>query len=62
MGCAAPATAARSSCSQRDAADIDAACAQIIPTDATPGAREAKVVYFIDTALNTFARVSGPPG
>ena len=39
-----------------DAADIEAACAQIIPTDDTPGAREAKVVYFIDTALNTFAR------
>jgi gluconate 2-dehydrogenase gamma chain len=39
-----------------DAADIEAACAQIIPTDETPGAREAKVVYFIDKALDTFAK------
>jgi gluconate 2-dehydrogenase gamma chain len=42
--------------SPADAADLDAACAQIIPTDDTPGAREAKVIYFIDQALNTFAR------
>ena len=42
--------------SPADATDIEAACAQIIPTDDTPGAREAKVVYFIDKALDTFAR------
>jgi hypothetical protein len=42
--------------SAADAADIEAACAQIIPTDETPGAREAKVVYFIDRALDTFAK------
>ena len=35
-------------------ADIDAMVAQIIPTDDTPGAREARCVYFIDRALNTF--------
>src|SRR5947209_162134 len=29
-------------------------CAQIIPTDDTPGAREAHTVYFIDHALATF--------
>jgi len=29
--------------------------AQIIPTDDTPGAREARVIYFIDRALATFA-------
>jgi gluconate 2-dehydrogenase gamma chain len=38
------------------AADIEAVTAQIIPTDETPGAREAHVVYFIDQALTTFAK------
>lgn len=42
--------------SPADAVDIEAACAEIIPTDDTPGAREAKVVYFIDNALGTFAK------
>lgn len=37
------------------AADIEALAAQIIPTDETPGAREAHVIYFIDRALATFA-------
>jgi gluconate 2-dehydrogenase gamma chain len=37
-----------------DAADIEAVAAQIIPTDDSPGAREAGVVYFIDRALGTF--------
>lgn len=37
-----------------EAADVDAIAAQIIPTDQTPGAREAGVVYFIDRALGTF--------
>ncbi len=41
----------------RAAADeIEAIAAQIIPTDDTPGAREAGVIYFIDHALNTFDR------
>ena len=40
--------------SAADAADIDALTAQIIPTDDTPGAREAGVVWFIDRALGTF--------
>jgi hypothetical protein len=34
--------------------------AQIIPTDETPGAREAHCVYFIDRALSTFARDNQP--
>jgi len=38
------------------AAEIDAIAARVIPTDGTPGAREAGVVYFIDRALKTFAR------
>jgi gluconate 2-dehydrogenase gamma chain len=42
--------------SAADAADIDAIAAQIIPTDETPGAREARVVYFVDKALTTFAK------
>jgi gluconate 2-dehydrogenase gamma chain len=37
-----------------EAADIEAVAAQIIPTDDTPGAREAGAVYFIDRALGTF--------
>ncbi|HET9268539.1 MAG TPA: gluconate 2-dehydrogenase subunit 3 family protein, partial [Vicinamibacterales bacterium] len=40
--------------SAADAADLDAIAAQIIPTDDTPGAREAGVVYFIDRALAGF--------
>lgn len=43
-----------------DAADIEAATAQIIPTDGTPGAREARVVYFIDKSLATFAKDQKP--
>jgi gluconate 2-dehydrogenase gamma chain len=37
-----------------EAADVEAVTAQIIPTDDTPGAREAGVVHFIDRALATF--------
>jgi gluconate 2-dehydrogenase gamma chain len=35
-------------------ADVEAISAQIIPSDGTPGAREAGVVVFIDRALATF--------
>lgn len=37
------------------AAEIEAAASRIIPTDETPGAHEAGVIYFIDKALGTFA-------
>jgi hypothetical protein len=37
-----------------DAADVEAISAQIVPSGATPGAREAHAVYFIDRALATF--------
>ena len=37
-----------------EAADIEAVTAQIVPTDDSPGAREAGVVNFIDRALATF--------
>ena len=43
-----------------DAAELEAATAQIIPTDETPGAREARVVYFIDKALGSFAKDQKP--
>jgi len=36
------------------AAEIAAVCEQIIPTDETPGAREAGAVYFIDYALSKY--------
>jgi Gluconate 2-dehydrogenase subunit 3 len=39
----------------QEAVEIEAIAACIIPTDDTPGAREAGVVYFIDRALVTFA-------
>lgn len=43
----------------KEAADVEAIAAQIIPTDATPGAREAGIAGFIDRALATyFARIA----
>lgn len=36
------------------ALEVEAMAAQIIPTDQTPGAREARVVAFIDRILTTF--------
>lgn len=38
-----------------EAKEIDAITSRIIPTDNTPGAHEAGVVYFIDRGLATFA-------
>jgi len=47
--------------SEADAADIEAAAAQIIPSDGgTAGAREARVVYFMDRSLATFAKDQRP--
>src|SRR2546422_9726220 len=37
------------------AVEIEAIAARIIPTDDTPGAREAGVVYFIDRGVATFS-------
>src|ERR1044071_4416562 len=42
------------------AAEVEAVAAQIIPTDDTPGAREARVIYFIDRALTTFDKDKQP--
>ena len=38
----------------RREAEISAIASQIIPSDESPGAREAGVIYFIDRALDTF--------
>jgi len=38
-----------------EARDLEAVAAQIVPTDESPGAREAGVIYFIDAALGSFA-------
>jgi hypothetical protein len=43
-----------------DAADVDAVCAQIVPSGATPGAREAHAVYFIDKSLSTYFASMAP--
>jgi gluconate 2-dehydrogenase gamma chain len=40
------------------AAELEAIVSQIIPSDETPGAREAGVVYFIDRSVATFASAS----
>jgi Gluconate 2-dehydrogenase subunit 3 len=37
-----------------DAADVEALTSQIIPSDESPGAREAAVTFFIDRALASF--------
>lgn len=46
--------AAFSVLSATEAREIEALASQIIPTDDSPGAREAGVIYFIDRALATF--------
>ena len=38
-----------------EAKEIDAITSRIIPTDDTPGAHEAGIVYFIDRGLTTFS-------
>jgi hypothetical protein len=40
----------------QQAVEVEAMASQIIPTDATPGAREARVINFIDRALTTFEK------
>jgi hypothetical protein len=45
---------------ETDGADVDAVCAQIVPSGATPGAREAHAVYFIDRSLATYFAAMAP--
>ena len=40
--------------SAAEAAEVDAIANQIVPGGATPGARDAHVIYFIDNALGSF--------
>lgn len=56
QGCASEAMRAGlgfSTFTEREGADFDAFAARIVPTDDTPGAREAGSVYFADQALGT---------
>ena len=46
--------------SAEQAREIDAVASRIIPTDDTPGAHEAGVVYFIDRGLATFGKDQQP--
>jgi Gluconate 2-dehydrogenase subunit 3 len=46
--------------SAADGADVDAVSAQIVPSGATPGAREARAVYFIDRSLGTYFAPMAP--
>jgi gluconate 2-dehydrogenase gamma chain len=43
-----------------DAADVDALCAQIVPSGVTPGAHEAHTAYFIDKSLATYFASMAP--
>lgn len=45
---------------REQADEIEAFASRIIPTDDTPGAREAGVVYFIDRGLSTWAQGQRP--
>jgi gluconate 2-dehydrogenase gamma chain len=47
--------------SAADAPEIEALAAQIIPSDGTPGAKEAGCIHFIDRALETFDREKREP-
>ena len=56
-----PGDAALHVLSKDEARDVDAIAAQIVPTDDTPGAREAGALYFIDRSLATWAAgIAGP--
>jgi hypothetical protein len=51
---AAPAWKGFQFLSESESKDVDAIAAQIVPSGATPGAREAHAVYFIERAMSTF--------
>jgi gluconate 2-dehydrogenase gamma chain len=50
----APPPATLSTLSAQEAAEVEAIANQIVPGGATPGARDARVIYFIDSALGGF--------
>src|SRR5450631_1336368 len=43
-----------------DGVDVEALCSQIVPSGATPGAREAHATYFIDRSLATYFAAMAP--
>jgi len=47
--------------SAAEAAGLEAIAMRILPSDATPGAREAGVIHFIDKALSTYAAAHKGP-
>ena len=49
-----PAPTTFTTLSATEAADVEAIANQIVPGGSTPGARQARVVYFIDRALGSF--------
>ena len=55
-----PTPAAFSFFSPADAADVEAICAQIVPSGATPGAREAHAIHFMDRTLATYFAETAP--
>lgn len=57
---AAPAWTGFKFLSEAEAKDVDAIAAQVVPGGATPGAREAHAIYFIDRALMTFFAAMAP--
>jgi hypothetical protein len=54
MAAESPQTIAYSVLSAANVADLEALTSQIVPSDATPGAREAAVTFFIDRGLGSF--------
>lgn len=58
---AAPASSALEFLTPEEARQVDAITAQIVPTDDTPGAREAGALYFVDRSLHTWAAASATP-
>ncbi len=58
---AAPASSVLEFLTPEEARQVDAITAQIIPTDDTPGAREAGALYFVDRSLRSWAAASAAP-
>src|SRR5262245_31733317 len=51
-----PSTAAWTNLTSEEASLFDAVSAQIVPSDGTPGAREAHVTRFLDQAMSTIMK------
>ena len=58
---AAPGPAPLEFLTPEEARELDAIVAQIVPSDDTPGAREAGAVHFIDRSLHTWAGGAAEP-